>query len=121
MLFIRKLVLVVVVVLTLGVSTAHADSPYDLNRSEEWVWMGLGVSMCAGGFFAAHKVDPLTPAQIQALDVTSINSFDRGTMNPYRDDHAGDAMAFSSFLIPLAFLGNDDMREDVETLGAMWG
>lgn len=121
MLLIRKLVLVGVVVSTLGISTAHADSPYDLNRSEEWVWMGLGVSMCAGGFFFAHQVDPLTSTQIAALDRNDINSFDRGTMNPYREDHAGDALAFSSLLFPLGFLANDEMRDDAETLGAMWG
>ena len=120
MLFIKKLVLVGVVVSTMGVSTAHADSPYDLNRSEEWVWMGVGLSLCAGGLFAAHNVDPLTPAQIEALNRDDINSIDRSTMRPYRVDRTGDILAVSSFAVPLAFLFNDDMRDDAETLSAMW-
>ena len=123
MLFIRKCALVIAVVAsTLLVSQANAgaDSPYDLNSSEEWIWVGTGLSLCVGGLIGAHSLDALTPAEIAAVDRTQINSFDRGTMNPYREDHAGDLMALSSFAIPLAFLANDDMREDAATLGAMW-
>jgi membrane-associated phospholipid phosphatase len=118
---IRKLVLCVgVIASTFSVADARADSPYDLDRSEEWVWMGLGLSLCAGGFFAAHNVDPLTPAQIEALNRDDINALDRGTMKPYRVDHTGDILAVSSLAVPLAFLANDDMRDDAETLSAMW-
>jgi membrane-associated phospholipid phosphatase len=123
MLLTRKLVLAVGVLastLTVSLADAGADSPYDLNHSEEWIWVGAGLSLCVGGLIGAHSLPSLTPAEIAAVDRNAINSFDRGTMNPYREDHAGDAMAVSSFLIPLAFLGNDDMREDAETLGAMW-
>lgn len=119
----RKLVLFVgVITSTCVVATADAgaDSPYDLNRSEEWVWMGTGLTLCVGGLFAAHSVNPLTPTQIDALNRDDINSFDRDTMKPYRVDHTGDILAVSSFAIPLAFLANDDMRDDVETLSAMW-
>lgn len=123
MLLIRKLVLIVGAVastLAISLSDARADSPYDLNHSEEWIWVGAGLSLCVGGLIAAHAVDPLTPSRIAALNRHDINSFDRSTMNPYREDHAGDALAVSSFLVPLAFLANDDMREDAQTLGAMW-
>jgi hypothetical protein len=123
MLLIRKFVLLVLVVgSSAGVSVANAgaDSPYDLNRSEEWVWMGTGLSLCVGGLIAAHAVNPLTPAQIDALNRDDINSFDRGTMQPYRPDRTGDILGLSSFAVPLAFLFNDDMRDDAETLSAMW-
>ena len=123
MLPIRKFGLAIGVVasaLVVWPGDAGADSPYDLNRSEEWVWMGTGLTLCVGGLFAAHAVDPLTPAQIEAVNRNDINSFDRGTMNPYREDHTGDVLALSSFLVPIAFLANDDMREDAQTLGAMW-
>jgi membrane-associated phospholipid phosphatase len=99
---------------------ARAESPYELNHSQEWVWVGTGLSLCVGGLWASHRVDPLTPQEIQALDTGNINSFDRNTMQPYRDDHAGDALALTSFLVPIAFLSNDDMRADAATLGTMW-
>ncbi len=120
---IRKLVVLVGVVALAFVAPmtdAGAESPYELNRSQEWFWMGLGLSLCAGGLYAASNVPPLTPTEIQALDISNINSFDRGTMQPFRDDHAGDALAFGSFLLPFTFLARDDMRDDAGTLGAMW-
>jgi membrane-associated phospholipid phosphatase len=101
-------------------ASARAESPYETHRSQEWVWLGTGLALSAGGFFAAHNIDPLTPAEIAALSTDDINSFDRNTMSPYRADHAGDVLAISSFLFPIAFLANDDMRNDAGTLGVMW-
>jgi membrane-associated phospholipid phosphatase len=106
--------------LALSLPAASAESPYRLESSEEWVWMGAGLSLCVGGLIWAHSVDPLTSAQIQALDADDINSLDRRTMRPFRDDHAGDVLGLTSFLLPLAFLTRDDMRDDANTLGAMW-
>jgi membrane-associated phospholipid phosphatase len=99
---------------------ARAESPYETHRSQEWVWFGTGLALSAGGFFAAHNIDPLTPEQIAALSTDDINSFDRNTMSPYRADHAGDVLAISSFLVPFTFLARDDMRTDAGTLGVMW-
>jgi PAP2 superfamily protein len=101
-------------------ATSRAESPYETNRSQEWLWVGTGVALSAGGWWASHRVDPLTPEQIQALSTSNINSFDRNTMQPYRADHAGDALAVSSFLFPFAFLARDDMRNDAGTLATMW-
>jgi len=120
----RRQLAVFVGVLALGlsgtVSAPRAESPYETDRSQEWVWFGTGLTLSLGGWFAAHKIDPLTPEQIQALSTDDINSFDRRTMHAYRADHAGDLLAISSFVFPFAFLARDDMRDDAGTLGVMW-
>jgi len=104
----------------LNTAPARAESPYETDRSQEWLWLGTGLTLSVGGWVASHRIDPLTPEQIQALSTDDINSFDRRTMHAFRDDHSGDALAVGSFLVPLAFLTRDDMRDDAGTLGVMW-
>ena len=99
---------------------ARSESPYELKDSREYAWVGGGVALCAGGWFTVSRVDPLTSAQVAALNVNDINSFDRNSMQPYRNDHAGDALAVGSFALPFAFLARDDMRSDATTLGVIW-
>jgi membrane-associated phospholipid phosphatase len=99
---------------------AKADSPYELKRSEEYIWLGSGVALWTIGTIAMSQVHPLSPAEVQALDVSHINHFDRDSMSPYRDDHAGDGLVLASFLLPFGLLANDDMRGDAGDLGAMW-
>lgn len=112
--------LAAVVVFSTSVPGVRAESPYELKNSREWVWFGTGLSLCVGGWLGTQNVDGLTSTQIQALDKNDINAFDRNTMSPFRDDHAGDAMAVASFALPLAFLARDDMRDDAGTLTTMW-
>lgn len=120
----REKVLVVLVVFALVFSCstpgARAESPYELKNSQEWLWFGSGLSLCVGGWLGTQNVEALTPAQIQALDKNDINAFDRNTMSSFRDDHAGDTLAITSFFLPLAFLTRDDMRDDAGTLATMW-
>jgi membrane-associated phospholipid phosphatase len=116
--------MVLVSVLALGlcgvVASPRAESPYETDRSQEWVWFGTGAALSVVGLFAAHNIEPLTADQIQALSTDDINSFDRNTMHPYRADHAGDLLALSSFVFPFTFLARDDMRHDAGTIGVMW-
>jgi membrane-associated phospholipid phosphatase len=106
--------------LVLTPRVAAADGPYELKRSQEQVWLGAGLAVWLGGFIATRQVEPLSSAQITALSLDDINTFDRDRMRPYREDHAGDAMAAGSYLFPLAFFANDDTRRDFDTLGTMW-
>jgi len=119
----HKLLAVLVVfgmVSSCSTSGARAESPYELKNSQEWLWFGSGLALCVGGWLGTQNVEALTSAQIQALDTNDINAFDRNTMSPFRNDHAGDALAVTSFVLPFAFLARDDMRDDASTLATMW-
>ena len=114
-------VLLAVTTVCAGIVTpAHAESPYERVNSHEYAWLGTGLALCVGGFLGAKQVDPLTPAAIDALNRDDINSFERNSMQPYRADHAGDAMVAASFLLPLGAALHGDARHDTETIGLMW-
>jgi hypothetical protein len=66
------------------------------------------------------RIDPLTPDEIADLDINDVNSFDRGAMSPYRETGAGDALLYTSYLLPLTFLAHERAREDWKTLGVLW-
>jgi hypothetical protein len=55
----RRRLTVFVGVLTLGlcgiVAAPRAESPYETDRSQEWVWFGTGLTLSVGGWIAAHK------------------------------------------------------------------
>ena len=115
-----KTLLVLTSVSLLVSSTARADSPYGLERSEEYVWVGTAAAMWAAASIMITQIDPISPAEVAALDPANINKFDRDWMEPYREDHVGDVMVMTSFMLPLTFLTRSDMRDDAGTLGAMW-
>jgi len=122
----RRTMLQKTVLLTLGLcllvapNSVRAQSPYSLDSTREWTLLGTGVALGIGGLFMINRVEPLTPDEINRLDANDINAFDRGSMQPLRDDNAGDAMAVASYLVPLTFLARDDTRDDFKTLGTMW-
>jgi membrane-associated phospholipid phosphatase len=99
---------------------ARAETPYRLIRSQEYVWLGGGAALWTGSLVAVAQVDPLSPAEIARLDPADIDSFDRERMEPYREDHAGDALAVTSYLLPLCFFAREDTRRDVRTLAVLW-
>ena len=106
--------------LLFSATTTRAASPYRLDRAREWVWLGTGAAIGIGGIVLTASTDPLTAEEIAGLDAGDINRFDREGMEPYRDDHAGDALSVTSYFLPLALLARPDARRDAATLGVMW-
>lgn len=99
---------------------SSAQSPYDLETKREWILLGSGAVLGISALAIINSVDPLSIEEIEALDPDDINSFDRSGVQPYRDTHAGDALLYGSFLLPLTLLGPVETREDWKTLGVMW-
>jgi len=99
---------------------AAAEGPYRLVRTQEYWWLGVPVALWTGSTIAITRFDPLTTGEIAALEPGDINEFDRDRMQPYRDDHAGDALAVGSYLLPLTLFARDDTRRDVRTLAVIW-
>ncbi len=113
--------LIAALFVALSVTPAAADSPYELNTAREWTLIGTGAALNVTGLVMTHAVNPYTADDLATLDPAGINSFDRNGMHPYRSDHAGDALAAVSYLLPLTFLAIDDARADWQTLALMWG
>jgi membrane-associated phospholipid phosphatase len=100
--------------------TALAESPYELHDSQEWAWIAGGAGAWVGGMLAIGSLTPLSPEAIASLDPDDINGFDRKHMRPYHEDHAGDALAAATYLLPLGFLADDETRHDMDTISVMW-
>lgn len=116
----KALLVLLTSVSLLSSAPASATSPYRLEPSREYVWLGGGLAMGVVGLLAVSQMDPLTEAEVAALDVNDINSFDRDRMKGYYEDHTGDALALASYLLPLSLLARSDARADFRTIGVMW-
>jgi membrane-associated phospholipid phosphatase len=113
--------LVVLVTLLMALSEAcFAQSPYELEPKREWILLGSGAALSVAALIIVENVDPLTLQEINQLDPGDINSWDRGAIEPYRNTHAGDALLYASYLLPLTFLAYPDTKHEWKTLGVMW-
>jgi membrane-associated phospholipid phosphatase len=91
-----------------------------LEQKQEWILLGAGAALGVTALVLESNVDPLTLEEIANLDINDVNSFDRGAVEPYRETQAGDALLYTSFLLPVSFLAHGDARQDWRTLGVMW-
>ncbi len=98
----------------------NSVSPYNLELKKELLLLGSGVLLNITGAIIVDNISPLTQQEINELDVNDINSFDRNGIKPYRESLNGDYLLYSSFLLPLTFLANDNTRRDWQLLGVMW-
>jgi membrane-associated phospholipid phosphatase len=111
--------LLTAVLLGVLLSGARAQSPYALDRQEEYVWVGSGLALSIAAAVRAYTTDPpVLPAP--APDAKGINGLDRRFMHAYREDHIGDALVATSFTLPFTLLSRDDVREDADKLAMMW-
>jgi membrane-associated phospholipid phosphatase len=115
---IPRWVAALVVLATAG--SAHAQSPFGLDKTRDVALVSTGAALSIGAIVAFYSVDPLTTQEIAALDPNDINDFDRDEIEPYRDYRAADVLAYSSYLFPLTLLARDDTRRDWRTIGVMW-
>ena len=97
-----------------------AASPYRIERDREWTVIGTGLALGLTGLWMVTRTEPLGIDELDQLDLNDVNGFDRGRVEPLRDDHAGDALAVISYLMPLAFFAHEDTRNDWQDLGVMW-
>jgi membrane-associated phospholipid phosphatase len=111
---------VIAVYLCVSTTPVAAESPFELEPRREWILLGTGAALGVTTLALISQVDRLTLDEIATLDINNVNSFDRRDMEPYRETAAGDALLYTSYLLPLTFLTYEDTRKDWQTLGVMW-
>ena len=74
---------------------------------------GSGLA-AAGGYLLMESVDPLTEAQIAALDPADVNALDRGATRQYRDSDAqlSDILLTASAIVPFSVLASRSVRQE---------
>ena len=116
----RFVVLVLAGLLLASPAAVRAQSPYDLDRPNETAWLASGLALCASGALAYFKLPfPALPPAV-APDVSTINGFDRALMEPYHEDHLGDALLLTSCAMPFSLMSRSDVKEDADALALMW-
>lgn len=105
---------------TNNIDTIEFRSPYELKLERELVLFGTGIVTNLTGLIISNDVSPLTLQEIDEIDINDINNFDRKAIKPYSESLNGDYLLYSSFLLPLTFLANENTRNDWKLLGAIW-
>ena len=106
--------------LLLFVAASRAESPYELEKKQEWILLGTGSALGITSLILIENVQPLTPEEIAQLDPNDINDFDRRGVNSFRETAAGDGMLYVSYLLPLTFFTYGETAQDWKMLGVMW-
>jgi len=94
--------------------------PFDLDFTREAVLIGTGVVAGVTSLIILNNIEPLTLEEINSLNPANVNSFDRGAIGPYEEDHIGDILLYSSYLLPLTFLAHEETNMDILQLTLMY-
>ena len=100
-----------------------AQSPYALKTGQEIRLLGAGVITVGGSVVLRTTVDPLTKAEVSALDRADLNAFDRQATYKYSTTAArlSDVTLAGNFgLLALATVATKPMRQDTKTVGVMY-
>lgn len=96
----------------------HDDhkNPYTINFKKEIPFFATGIGLVTTGFIvkARNEEDPFTIEELQNLDRSKINKFDRGatTNSSSRASYLSDVILYSSSAFPLYFLINHHTKKD---------
>ncbi|WP_338869491.1 phosphatase PAP2 family protein [Spirosoma sp. SC4-14] len=100
-----------------------SESPYQLKTSRELTLTGAGAITYGASVLLNQSVDPLTPADVAALNRDNINAFDRSATLHWDPSIAkvSDLTLYSNVGLPILLtLGLKPLRQDVKTLGIMY-
>lgn len=102
-------------------SQSTNEEPFKLSTRKEAAIIGVGSAIGITALIVVLNNDHLTEDEINSLHPEDVNKFDRIAIGPYQEDFPGDALLYSSYLLPLTFLTYDETREDFGTLALMYG
>ena len=101
----------------------NAQSPYELKTGRELTWLGVGAVSLGASQVVQKSVDPLTPAQITALNRADINSFDRNATLRYStsaDKLSTVTLLGTGGVLGVLTLATKPMRQDIKTVAVMY-
>jgi len=106
--------------LSFSFSQSTQNEPFELSSGKEAAIIGAGAAIGVAAILIISNNDKLTEEGIKSLSPEKVWEFDRIAIGPYQEDILGDALVYSSFLLPLTFLANNDAKEDFGTLSLMY-
>lgn len=110
------------ILLFLFVSTTQiAQSPYELSKKMDLPLAIGGTVLYTGGLILGNTLSPLTLTEINALDATTINAFDRlaTTRWSLKAGKTSDYFQYGSLLLPLSLLAFKPIKKDSPKIGLL--
>lgn len=95
--------------------------PFNLDFTREAVLIGTGSAAAVTAFIILGNLQPFTAEEINSLNPADVNGFDKGAIGPFKADNFGDALLYSSYLLPLTFLAYEETNKDFLELALMYG
>jgi membrane-associated phospholipid phosphatase len=108
---------------SLFIYPTFAQSPYALKTGRELTLLGAGAVTLGASFALGSTVDPLTTAEVAALNRDDINAFDRKATYHWSttSDRLSDiTLAGNAALLGLLAVGTKPMRQDIKTVAVMF-
>lgn len=120
MLRIRTIVLVLLIGTKVFCQTPK-NCPYQIDWKNEIILSGIGITLSLGDIWLKHNQSELTPTEIQNLDPTSINRFDRAaTYNSSQSSlNTSNVLKYSGWLLPASLLASKEIRKDFWVVAVM--
>jgi membrane-associated phospholipid phosphatase len=102
---------------------SHAESPYVMNLRSEWPFLAASAGMFTAGY-VIRQTDgtlPYTRAELDMLDRSSVNGFDRLATYNWNQQHQdiSDVLLLVSLATPTLFLASEHTRHDIGKLSLM--
>lgn len=99
----------------------NTNSPYELKWQQEVPILGGGIGLSALYLSLHKKKQPLTPAQINLLNVNDIPKIDRIATRYWSPpaQKASDVLLYASIAAPLFLLADKNMRQDIAPIAIM--
>ncbi len=102
-------------------SQVRNSKPFNLNFNRETLIISAGSVVAVAAYVILENIKPLTPEEISLLDPANVNSFDRGAIGPFTEDHAGDVLLYTAYLLPISFLAYGETNNDFLDLALIYG
>ena len=115
------LILQLLILTSFNLGQSNNSQPFNLDFTREAIILGAGAATGITSLLIINNVEPLMPEQINLLNPADVNGFDRGAIGPYKEDNVGDALLYTSFVLPATFLLNEQMNKDFFDLAVMYG
>ena len=97
------------------------SNPFNLDFTREAVILGTGTAAGITAILIFNNIDALTNEEINSLNRNDVSGFDRIAIGMFAEDHFGDGLLYSAFLLPVSFLAFEETEKDFFDLVFMYG
>jgi membrane-associated phospholipid phosphatase len=98
-----------------------SSNPFNLDFNREVVIIGTGAVAVVTAYAIMENIKPFSVEEIGLLDPANVNGFDRGAIGPLTEDHVGDVLLYTSYMLPISFMAYRGTRNDILDLTCIYG